>query len=164
MRLNLIAAVADNGVIGQGNAMPWHLPADFAWFRRHTLGHPVLMGRKTFDSIGKPLPGRRNVVLTRDRYWSAAGCETAANLDAALHMVRDAPEVYVIGGGELFAQALPRAHRLVLTTVACSPEGDARFPPWNASEWRETHRETHGADARNAFAMTFQVLERLPPA
>ena len=162
MRVNLIAAVAENGVIGQGNAMPWHLPADFAWFKRHTLGHPVLMGRKTFESIGKPLPGRRNVVVSRNRECNAAGCECATSLDEALSLCQTAPEVFVIGGGELYRAALPMAHRLFLTTVACEPEGDTRFPSWNENEWIETHRETHDPDARNAYTMTFRILERAP--
>lgn len=160
MRVNLIAAVAENGVIGQGNAMPWHLPADFAWFKRHTMGHPVLMGRKTFESIGKPLPGRRNIVVTRNPAWTATGCERAASLEDALHLCQAAPEVFVIGGGELYRAALPRAKRMFITTVACQPEGDTRFPGWSPNEWRETECLSHEADAKNAHAMTFRILER----
>lgn len=144
--------------------MPWHLPADFAWFRRQTMGHPVLMGRITFQSIGKPLPGRRNIVLTRDPHWSVAGCERAASLDEALERVNGVPEVFVIGGGQLYREALARAQRLFLTTVGARPEGDTRFPAWDESDWRETHREFHGPDAKNAFAMTFRVLERRSPS
>jgi dihydrofolate reductase len=162
MRVNLIGAVAKNGVIGGNNRMPWRLPVDFAWFRRHTLGHPVVMGRKTFESIGKPLPGRRNLVVTRNPHWAVAGAERAESLDHALESCRDASEVFVIGGAELYRQALPRAERLILTFVDAAPAGDTVFPQWNREEWSERSRERHAADEANAYSMEFVVLHRIP--
>jgi dihydrofolate reductase len=160
MRINLIAAMANNGVIGKDNAMPWHLPADFAWFKRHTLGHPVLMGRKTFESIGKPLPGRRNVVITRNTDWRKAGVEVAPSLDAALALLNPSDDVFVIGGGDVYAQALPLADRLLITFVDVHIEGDTRFPPWHRERWRETLREHRDADERHVYAMDFAIFER----
>ncbi|MBL8519922.1 MAG: type 3 dihydrofolate reductase [Betaproteobacteria bacterium] len=161
MHVNLIAAVAENGVIGQGNSMPWHLPADFAWFKHHTLGHAVVMGRKTFESIGKALPGRRNIVVTRNPAWHAPGCESVPSLARALEVCAGEEEVFVIGGGELYAAALPLAQRLYLTTVASRPAGDTRFPEWAAHEWRAIHDASHAADERNVHAMRFRILERI---
>ncbi|HEX4857594.1 MAG TPA: type 3 dihydrofolate reductase [Usitatibacteraceae bacterium] len=160
MRINLIAAVADNGVIGREGGMPWHLPADFAWFKQHTMGHPVIMGRKTYQSIGRALPGRRNIVVSRDANWSAPGCEAAPNLDAALDRCADATEVFVIGGGQLYASALERADRIVLTNVDARPEGDVRFPALAPSDWLEVFREHRRADAQNAHDMEFVIYQR----
>lgn len=142
--------------------MPWHLPADFAWFKHHTMGHPVLMGRRTFESIGKPLPGRRNIVITRNAAWNSTGCERASSLDEALSMCQAATEVFVIGGGELYRAALPLAQRLFMTTVACQPEGDTRFPVWDERQWTQTFHETREPDARNAYAMTFRIMDKVP--
>jgi dihydrofolate reductase len=164
MRANLIVALARDGIIGKDNAMPWHLPADLAWFRRHTFGHPVIMGRKTFESIGRPLPGRRNVVLTRDPAWRAAGVETHASLDSALASLETCAEAFVIGGAQLYAAALPRADRLFITFVDATVDGDTRFPPWRREDWRQVVRETRPADARNPYAMEFAIFERVHPA
>lgn len=161
MRINLIAALAKNRVIGRGNKMPWHLPADFAWFRKHTLGHPVIMGRNTFESIGKPLPGRRNIVVSRNPAWHAQGCEVFASLDAALESCRDAADVFVIGGATLYQQLMGRADRLYLTEVETSPAGDAWFPALVPGEWREAAREQREADDKNAHAMAFVILDRV---
>lgn len=148
MEVALIAAVARNGAIGQGGVMPWHLPADLAHFRRVTLGCPVVMGRKTWDSLParfRPLPGRRNVVVTRNGAWQAEGAESAASLDAALQRLAGAPRVFVIGGGELYAQALPRADLLVLTEVDGEFAADTFFPAWDRQRFEEVSREAHAA-------------------
>lgn len=150
----LVAALARNRVIGSAGAMPWHLPADMRRFKAITLGKPMIMGRKTFDSIGRPLPGRRIIVVTRDRGWAADGTESAPSLAAAIEMARnDEPDEIVIGGGgEIYAQALPLADRLRLTWVACEPAGDAWFPAFDAAQWSETAREHHPVDdGRPAF-------------
>lgn len=161
MRINLIVAMANNRVIGRAGKMPWHLPADFAWFRKTTLGHPVIMGRKTFDSIGRPLPGRRNIVVSRDPQWHAAGCEKFPSLDEALRSCEPVDDVFVIGGATLYGQVLPRADRLYLTEVDAAPDGDTWFPALAAGEWRERSRDHHAADEKNAHAMTFVVLDRI---
>ncbi|NUS60971.1 MAG: dihydrofolate reductase [Lysobacter sp.] len=152
MTLSLIAAIDRNHAIGKGNALPWHLPADLKRFKALTLGKPVLMGRKTAESLGRALPGRRNLVLTRSGRVPFDGMEAIASLDAAL----DIPDVCVIGGGEIFALTLPRATTLNLTHVDTIVEGaDAFFPAFDASEWRVTLREHHAADEKHAFAFDF---------
>ncbi|MGL5927826.1 MAG: dihydrofolate reductase, partial [Dermatophilaceae bacterium] len=142
-RITLIAAVARGGVIGAGNAMPWHLPEDFAYFKRMTMGHPLVMGRRTFDSIGRVLPGRRTIVVTRQADWSHADVETAHSFAEALALAGPADEVFVAGGGEVYAEAMPFAHRLLVTEVDAEPEGDVRFPPIDPAAWRETARDPH---------------------
>lgn len=137
----LVAAVAENGVIGVSGALPWHLPADLARFKRLTMGRPVLMGRKTFESIGRPLPGRRNIVITRNPEWSAPGVETASTLEDALDRVAGAEEAMVIGGAEIYARAIGYADRIELTEVHAAPEGDTLFPSFDRSAWREAARE-----------------------
>lgn len=156
-RLSLIWAMDEQGLIGAGNALPWRLPADMRWFRRHTLGKPVLMGRKTFESIGRPLPDRRNLVLSH-RLDALPGCEIVRSLEAARRLAGDA-ELMVIGGAQVYALALPAAERLYLTRVHGVFEGDAFFPPVDWSHWREIHRESHPADDRNPFACTFLIYE-----
>jgi dihydrofolate reductase len=158
--LSLIAAVAENGVIGAKGALPWRLPDELAYFKRTTLGKPVLMGRRTFESLGKPLPGRSNVVLTRARDFQPAGVEVARDLDAALARVADAPEVMVIGGAAVYAATLPRAARIYLTRVRAAPEGDVFFPELDPADWRETLVLEHPADARHAHAYAVYQLER----
>ncbi|MCW7537636.1 dihydrofolate reductase [Aquabacterium sp. A7-Y] len=141
--LSLIAAVARNGVIGRDNSLIWHLPEDLQHFKRVTLGCPVLMGRKTFESIGRPLPGRRNVVLTRDVHWTAPGVEEAPSLPAALELLKHATKVFVIGGAHLYAEALPLADELILTEIDADFEGDTHFPDWDRQAFEEVSRETH---------------------
>lgn len=154
----LVAAVADNGVIGRDGALPWRLPADLKHFRKLTMGHTVLMGRKTFDSLGKPLEGRDNWVLTRDSHYAPPGARIFHDLDAAL---RAAPaELYVIGGAELYALTLPVATRLEFTLVHGNIEGDTRLPEFDRSAWREVSREDHAADEKHAHAYTFVTLVR----
>lgn len=158
--LALVVAAAENGLIGRDNQLPWHLPADLKHFKTITLGKPVIMGRKTFASIGKPLPGRRNLVLTRDARFAADGVETVRSLEEALERTADAPEVMVIGGAEIFRLALPLAQRIYLTRVHATLEGETFFPALDESEWREIERREHPADEKNAHAMSFLTLER----
>ena len=170
-RITLAVAVADNGVIGRDGALPWRLPEDLRRFKAATLGKPVLMGRKTFESIGRALPGRLNIVLTRQPGWrpSDPAVRVAPDLDAALAFAGDAAEVTVIGGSEIYALALPRASRVLLTEVHAAPEGDAYLPPFSRTAWREVSRERFAADERHAHDMSFVVLDRavddpiLPP-
>ncbi|CAN7390967.1 dihydrofolate reductase [Knoellia sp. LjRoot47] len=140
-QVTLIAAVGRNGVIGSDNDMPWHLPEDFAFFKRTTMGHAMVMGRKTFDSIGRALPGRRTIVITRQADWQHADVETVHSLDDALGLAGPVGEVFVAGGGEIYAQAMPFAQRLLITEVDQEPEGDVRFPEIDPATWRETSRE-----------------------
>jgi dihydrofolate reductase len=156
--LALIAAVARNGVIGAGNALPWRLPEDLRRFKALTLGHAVIMGRRTWESLGRALPGRQNIVVTRRRDM-AAGVDAAASLPAALSMVRDPPPAWCIGGGELFREALPLATRLELTTIDADIAGDTFFPPVDWSQWREVAREEHTSDAAG-FGYAFVTYVR----
>lgn len=159
-RVTLVVAATEDGVIGRDNAMPWHLPADLARFKQLTWGKPIVMGRRTFESIGRALPGRRNVVVTRDPAWRAEGVHAADSLDAALAACGDAAEVMVIGGAQLYAAALPRAGRVELTRIHARIDGDTRFPALDPAEWREVARIERAADARNAHALSFISLER----
>ena len=152
--------MAENRVIGRDNALPWHLPADLKRFKALTMGHAVVIGRKTFDAIGRVLPGRRWVVLTRDAAWRHPGVERATGLDAALATVPEADEVFVAGGAEVYAQALARADRLYVTVIHADVEGDARFPAIERSRWRLVEDERHATDDRHAFAYSFRRYER----
>ncbi len=159
-RISLLVAATENGVIGRDQGMPWHLPDDLKHFKALTLAKPVLMGRKTFESIGRPLPGRTNLVLTRDPNWSVPGALGVADLDAALHAAGGAPELIIAGGAQVYALALARATRIYLTRIHAVIDGDTRLPEINLTLWHETARELHPADARHAFAMSFITLER----
>ncbi len=161
MTINLIVAMAKNRVIGIDNKMPWHLPADFAWFKRHTLGHPVIMGRKTFESIGKPLPGRRNLVVSRNPDWHAGECDVFNSLDTALASTATAAQVFVIGGASLYAAALQIADRIYLTEVDVTLVGDTWFPALESTQWHEHSREHRDADEKNAYAMDFTILDNV---
>ena len=156
--LSLIAAVARNGAIGKDNTLLWRLPEDLKFFKRTTLGCPVIMGRKTWDSIGRPLPGRRNIVVTRNHAWRAEGAEVFHGLEEALAATADVPKAFVIGGAELYAQALPLADELVLTEVDADFDGDAFFPNWDRHAFRELSRESHVSDA--GWAYHFVVRQR----
>lgn len=160
MIISIIAAMADNRVIGIENRLPWNLPADMKWFRQQTTGKPVLMGRKTFDSIGKPLPNRRNIIVTRDASLAIEGCEVVNSADTALERCSDVAEVMIIGGASFYEQMLPQAQRLYLTLVHADVAGDAHFPEINFNEWREIERTDHSADAANGFDYSFVILER----
>lgn len=159
-RLSLIAAVAENGVIGSDNALPWRLPDDLKRFKKLTLGHPVIMGRRTYESIGRPLPDRRNIVVTRNAAYRAEGCAIAASLKAAIDACGPAhEEVFIIGGAQIYAEALPLAQRLYLTEIRRSYAGDARFPDIRRAEWKETAREMHRTEEGLAF--DFAVYDRM---
>ena len=162
--LCLVVAVADNGIIGRNNALPWHLPADLAHFRHLTLDKTLLMGRRTWESLPGPLPRRRHLVLSREPGFQAQGCTRVDSLEAAIAAAAGEPELMIIGGATLYAAALPLADRLYLTLVHAHIAGDTRFPPWAPSEWREVARRAHPADDRNPIPMTFLELHRIRPA
>jgi dihydrofolate reductase len=157
--LTLVVAMSENRVIGRDNALPWHLPADLAHFKAVTMGKPIVMGRLTWESIGRPLPGRHNLVVSRT-LAAADGATVVPSLDAALAAAGDAPEVCVIGGARLFEDALRKARRIHLTEVHAEVDGDVHFPPLDSSEWREVSRERREPDERNAHPMSFVTLER----
>jgi dihydrofolate reductase len=161
--ISLIAAMGKDRVIGIDNRLPWRLPADMKHFRALTMGKPVLMGRKTFASIGKPLPGRINIVVTQDRHFLPAGAHVANSIEAALASAENAEEIMVIGGASFYAQLLPRAQRLYLTQIHHAFPGDAFFPTWEAVEWREIQREDHESDNNNPYSYSFVILERRRP-
>lgn len=158
--LILIAAVARNGVIGRDNALPWRLRADLQHFRAATMGHPILMGRKTWESLGRPLPGRRNLVLTRDPSFTAEGATCFDSLEAALAGIADCDKVFVIGGAELYRQVLDRADRLMLTEIDADIDGDAHFPPVDWSKFEEIARQAGQADEHNQFDHAFVEYRR----
>ena len=157
--VSLIAAIGKNGVIGRGPDIPWRLPADQQRFKQITMGRPIIMGRKTHDSIGRPLPGRLNIVVTRQAGYTAPGCEVVSSLDAALERAGDG-EAFVIGGSDLYRAALPRARRLYLTFVDLEPEGDVFFPPIDQREWRELERIEGIVNEKNVHPHTFVTLAR----
>ena len=168
MLLSVIVAAADNGVIGRDNALPWHISEDLKYFKRVTLGKPVIMGRKTFDSIGRPLPGRANIVISRDPAFTAEGVHPVLSLDEAVTLAEDialidgVDEALVIGGAQIYAAAIPRADRLYLTRVHAAVEGDVLLPDIDWSGWREQSREFHAAEAPNPYDYSFLVFERQP--
>lgn len=147
-RLTIIAAVARNGVIGHSGGMPWHLPGELAQFKATTLGHTLVMGRATFDSIGRALPGRRTIVITRNPTWHHAGVETAHSFADALALAGPGDEVFAAGGAQIYELALPFAQRLVITEVDAEPEGDTWFPSWARADWVEVSREVHDGWSR----------------
>ena len=160
MRISLIAAMDRNRVIGKKNSLPWYLPADLRHFKKLTLGKPIIMGSKTFASIGKPLSQRINIVLTRDPAFAAEGCVVAHSIEDALRATQGHDEVIVIGGATIFEQFLPIADKMYLTIIDAAVDGDIYFPEWNRNEWRETSREEHDADGKNKYHYTFLILER----
>jgi dihydrofolate reductase len=161
--ISLLVARSLNGVIGRDNALPWRLPADLKRFKALTMGKPMLMGRRTFESIGRALPGRINLVLTRNRQWHAPGAIAVHDLDEAFARAGDAPELVVIGGAELFGLFLPLAARIYLTDVHTTLSGDTHFPALAPEEWREMERIGYAADPEHAYEMTFRMLERRAP-
>ncbi len=160
MRINLVVAMATNGVIGRAATLPWHLPADLKRFKKITLGHPLIMGRITHQSIGRALPGRLNIVVSHDLHSAAAGCVVVTSLTAALSAAAPAPEVMVIGGYALYRAALLTAQRIFLTEVRAEIEGDVKFPPFAREAWCETSREDFAADEQHAYPFSFVILER----
>jgi len=159
-RIELVVAAARNGVIGRGNTLPWHLPEDLKHFKRLTLGRPILMGRRTWDSIGRPLPGRQNLVLTRDPQFQPAGATVVRSLAEATAAAGAAEALMVIGGADLFELCLPLARVMHLTEIDAHVEGDVWFPRWRREDWRESSRDPHPADERHAFPYAFVTLER----
>ncbi|MCT4351493.1 type 3 dihydrofolate reductase [Vibrio sp. NC2] len=159
MIISMIAAMANNRVIGKDNQMPWHLPADFAWFKRSTMGKPVVMGRKTYDSIGRPLPGRLNVVISRDESLEIEGVTTVTSIEKALELVSDVDEVMIIGGGSIYESCLPKANKLYLTYIDFDVDGDTQFPDWGEG-WKQSFNDIYQADEKNKHNMEFVVLER----
>jgi dihydrofolate reductase len=177
MTLSIIVAMAHNNVIGGGNTLLWKLPADFQHFKKLTMGHPIIMGRKTYCSIGRPLPGRTNIIVTRQVDFSAPGCSVTHSLEEALavatksHQVirpdarsndraKSSDEVFCIGGGELYKQALPLAKNLYITKVDATFEGDTYFPEIKVEEWHEISRENHTSDEQNPYPYSFILLKR----
>ena len=159
--LVLIAAVARNGAIGKDNTLPWRLKADLAHFKTATLGHPIIMGRKTWESLGRPLPGRTNVVISRDPTYEAQGATVVPNLGAALDLCADSAQMFVIGGAQIYALALPMANRLLLTEVDAHIDGDAFFPAFERGSFTEISRHHHSKDADNNHAADFVDYRRI---
>lgn len=160
-RLALVAAVATSGVIGRGQSLPWHLPEDLRRFKANTLGKPILMGRRTLESIGRALPGRRNLVLTRRSSLPVPGVEPVASVAEALERCAGAPQLCVIGGAEIYRLTLAQASELYLTQVHADIAGDTYFPPFDAAQWREVERSEWPADEKNSYAMSFLHLEHV---
>jgi dihydrofolate reductase len=159
-RITLIVARARNGVIGRDGTLPWRLPEDLAFFKRTTMGHPIVMGRRTWESIGRPLPGRRSIVVSRQAGFVATGAEVAASLDEALRLCAGSGEVFVIGGAQLYAAALPRAERLIVTEIDADFDGDTRWPAPDPAQWREAAREHLPPAAGRRFALDFVTYLR----
>ncbi len=163
MRLSIIVAMDDQQLIGKDNALPWHLPADLAYFKKATTGKTVLMGRKTHESIGRALPNRRNVVISRNADFQAEGCEVVASIDEALALAKDDEEVMVMGGASFYQQMLPSADRLYITQIEGTFEGDAHFPEFERSAFVEVARESHTPDEKNPHTYHFIILDRKSP-
>ncbi len=160
MKLSIIVAISENNVIGRDGGLPWHLSADLQRFKRLTMGHPIIMGRRTYESIGHPLPGRTSIVFTRQNDYQGAGVLVASSLEQALNIAQTNDEAFVIGGAEIYLQALPRANRLVVTRVHATVDGDVFFPTIDPNLWQLQDEERHEADDRNDFPFTFQTFER----
>lgn len=159
--ISLIWAMDRNRLIGADNALPWQLPADMAWFRKNTMGKPILMGRKTHDSIGRPLPGRANLILSRQQGLTIEGCNVVSTLADAIETVPDSEEIMVMGGAEIYALLLPHADRLYITEIDAAFDGDAWFPEFDRSAWRVVASESHQPDEKNRYPYTFTTLERI---
>ena len=160
MIVSMIAAHANNRVIGKDNQLIWHLPADLKFFKNTTSGHTIIMGRKTYDSIGRPLPNRTNVVITRNKDFEAEGCEVFHALEDALSAHAHEEEVFIVGGAQLYEIGLEYAHRLYLTEIDAEFEGDTFFPEYDTSVWKESWREAHEPDERNTYAFAFVRYEK----
>jgi dihydrofolate reductase len=163
VKLSIVVAIADNGVIGDGGGLPWRLPDELQYVKRLTMGHCLIMGRKTYESIGRPLPGRTSIVLTRDPEFAPDGVTVVRDFEAALDAARATgdDEAFVFGGASLYAMALAVADHLYLTRVHAEVAGDVRFPSFDGSRWRLVMEERHGADERHCYAFTFQKLDRI---
>ena len=159
-RISFVVAMTRDHVIGRDNQLPWHIPADLAHFKRLTIGKPIVMGRRTFESIGRPLPQRHNIVVTRDRSYVAEGCTIAHSIEAALTTAGDVPEIAVIGGAQIFEELLPRADVLYITYVHAEIDGDTFFPPLSPDDWHEQERRELGVGPKNAYPLSFVTLLR----
>jgi dihydrofolate reductase len=165
-RIAYVVAMDENRLIGRNNALPWRLPDDMRWFREQTLGKPCVMGRRTYDSLPdrfRPLPGRLNIVVTRNREYEASGAVVVHSVDEALRAAGDALEIIIVGGAELFRALWPEVDRLYLTQIHGAAAGDVFFPAYDPSEWREVYRREHPADDRHPFAFTWLILDRASP-
>lgn len=161
MIISIIAAMDENAVIGINNSLPWKLPSDMKWFRQHTMGKPIVMGRKTFESFGaKPLPNRQNIIVTHNPEYCADGCDVVTSINAALSAVKNSDEIMIIGGASFYEQTINIANRMYLTTVHTQVEGDAWFPKFDIAEWLINFDESHEADEKNSIAHTFKILDR----
>ncbi len=162
MMVSAIVAMAKNRVIGQDNRIPWYLPADLKYFKKTTLNHHIIMGRKSFESIGRPLPKRTNIIITRNPFYIATNCLVVNSLENALALAHEneEEEVFIIGGGEIYRMSMPLLDRLYLTEVDLEPEGSVFFPEFDWSEWELVSEEAHAADEKNEMAYVFKVLER----
>lgn len=161
--ISLLLAMDKNQLIGKDNDLPWRLPADLAYFKRVTMGHPIIMGRKTYDSIGRPLPGRENIIITRDTTYKAEGCKVIHSIDEIVKMSEETDqELFVIGGAEIFKEILPHSDRLYITEIEEEFEGDTYFPVFNKIEWKVISKEKGIKDEKNPYEYTFLVYEKIP--
>lgn len=160
MQLSIIVAMDRNRVIGRGDTLPWHISSDLKNFKKITMGNPIIMGRKTHESIGRPLPGRENIILTRDKNYSSEGCTVLHSMDEIFEHCKDVDEVMITGGSEIYKLSLEKATRLYLTEVHTEIEGDTFFPEFDRNEWKELSREDHSSDEKNEFDYSFVLLER----
>ncbi len=162
MKISSIVAVGKNNIIGKDNQIPWYLPDDLKWFKKNTLGHAVIMGRKCFESIGRPLPKRTNIIITRDIFYLAQGCEVVHSLGEALQLAENEgeTEAFIIGGGEIYQQSMDICDKIYLTEVDIDADGDVFFPNLELSEWKLIFEETHLKDEKNEWNYTFKILER----
>ncbi|ACU03635.1 dihydrofolate reductase [Pedobacter heparinus] len=160
MTVSIVVAIAENNAIGKNNELLWHLPTDLKHFKQLTSGHTIIMGRKTFDSIGKPLPNRRNIVITRSNSLEIPGAEVVNNIDQALALCTAEKEVFIVGGAEIYRQAMDKTDKIYLTTVHAGFEGDAYFPEIDRKKWEEVDNEPHQPDEKNNLAYTFSTLLR----
>ncbi len=161
MRISAICAMSENHVIGKNNQLPWHLPADLMHFKKITLGNPIVMGRKTYESIGQPLPGRCNVVITSNMDYHAPGCVVVHSIKEALTTTKDNDEIFIIGGASLYQEMLPLTQRLYITLIHQQIEGDTFFPEFNKAEWQEIECVDHDVDAKNNYPYSFIILDRI---
>ena len=161
--ISIMVAMAKNRVIGKDNDMPWHLPADLKHFKEVTLGKPIIMGRKTYESIGRPLPGRKNIVMSRNADYTLEGCDTVTSLEDALKLVNDVEEVMIIGGGYLYEQTISRADKLYLTFIDLDVDGDTKFPEYENLKLKELKREKHLKDEKNPYDYEFVDFKVLKP-
>lgn len=162
MRISLIVAVSENNIIGRDNALPWNLPDDLKFFRKKTEGHPIILGRKNYEAIGRALPNRRNIVVSRQTDLHIEGCDVVSSVEAAIDLAKETEdeEIFIIGGGEIYRLAFPLSDRVYLTRVHAEVEGDVTFPELSDEDWKEVERARHPADELHAYAFTFLTFDR----